>query len=348
MIGPGRGECVLVHLGDSDWCIVDSCKSRASANPVAWDYLRQFGEKTLSQVRLIVATHWHDDHIRGLASLLEQSPEAKFACASAVQTKEFLTLVASAGVALTEDTGVNEFAAILETLEVRSAGSLLFALVNRPLLRLNGNNRSFPSCVTSLSPSDETLKVALIEIGKMMPQEGRPQRRTSSPSPNHASIALWIEAGSKRVLLGADLEHTGREGEGWLAILKSHTDTLPAAVFKIPHHGSENADCPQVWTTMVAPEPVAVVTPFTGGVRLPKDSDLERLESRTSKLYCTSRGTGKPPTRDPSVEKKLKNVTSNRRVLDGQPGHVRIRWLVSDEGAQPRVETFNGAYQVRN
>jgi glyoxylase-like metal-dependent hydrolase (beta-lactamase superfamily II) len=68
IIGPGRGECVILHLGNNDWCVVDSCLDRNSSQPAAVEYLQSLGGDALGGVRLVIATHWHDDHIRGLAS----------------------------------------------------------------------------------------------------------------------------------------------------------------------------------------------------------------------------------------------------------------------------------------
>src|SRR5262249_28944194 len=93
IIGPGRGECVLIHLGDNDWCVVDSCISRGSNEPVATEYLRGFRNGALNNVKLIVATHWHDDHIRGLSSLLRDSPGTRFGCSAALSTDNFALLL---------------------------------------------------------------------------------------------------------------------------------------------------------------------------------------------------------------------------------------------------------------
>jgi beta-lactamase superfamily II metal-dependent hydrolase len=117
----------------------------------------------------------------------------------------------------------------------------------------------------------------------------------------HLSCCGWRRG--IRALLGADLEHTGRTGEGWTAVMDCHQDTTPAHIFKVPHHGSKSSDNADVWQRMLAVDPVAVVTPFTGGrVRLPTGSDLKRFSSRTSKLYCTAKGAGKPPSREPPVD----------------------------------------------
>jgi hypothetical protein len=354
IIGPGRGECVIVHLGDNEWCIVDSCTARGSEEPVALDYLRGFENGALSRVRLIVATHWHDDHIRGIASVLKEIPHASFSCSAALDTPNFLQLVGTTAVALQKRSGVDEFKLILDLLMERGSKAgvrrklvaPMFAITNRRLLHLPGSERTCSAAVTALSPSDGTVKTAVADIAQLIPAPGDTPQRIVNRSPNRTSVVLWIEVGPRRALLGADLEHTGKAGEGWMAVLTSHQDAEPAGVFKIPHHGSSNADCPDVWGRMLSPNPTSVLTPFLGGkIRLPRSSDLVRLSARTSNLYCTAAGAGPPPPRDNAVERSLRQMTKDRRVLEGQPGHIRVRWSTSDEAAVPSVEMFHGAYR---
>jgi hypothetical protein len=204
--------------------------------------------------------------------------------------------------------------------------------------------------VTALSPSDGTITLAIQELAKLIPNAGEQQRRISNRSPNHNSIVLWIEAGPVTALLGADLENTGKAGDGWTAVLQCHKDggkARSASFIKVPHHGSKNADCAGVWTQMVTENPIAVVTPYNGGrTPLPRESDLNRLAGRTSRLYCTSGGTGKGPARDNLVERKMKEQLADRRIIEGQPGHVRVRWQPNRADATPVIETFHAAYKV--
>jgi hypothetical protein len=103
---------------------------------------------------------------------------------------------------------------------------------------------------------------------------------------------------------------------------------------------------------MLAANPVAVVTPFTGGnVRLPKESDLERISARTSELYCTAVAAGKPPTREPAVEKSMRRPVADRRLIEGKPGHVRIRLSATDKAEYQksncsRVHTSPDKYPI--
>jgi hypothetical protein len=350
VIGPGRGECVLIHLGNNEWCVVDSCFPRDFQEPVALEYLKSFQNDAASRIRLVVATHWHDDHVRGLSGILRASPQARFACSAALKTEIFMRLVAQSELALSGRSGVEEFASIYKLLLERADQSMpsdlvcpMYASENRQLLSLHGLERVFPIRLTSLSPADGAITLAYRQIAKLIPSAGDPQRRILSQDPNHTSIAMWVEAGLRHVLLGADLENTERPGDGWIAVVSSFQQTGRAAIFKVPHHGSANGHCDEVWEKLLTQDPIAVVTPFPGAVALPKKSDVTRLCSLTSEVYCTIEGVGKPPRRDASVERQIKQVAKKRRILQGRAGHVRIRWSATDAAAMPVVDLFHGA-----
>jgi hypothetical protein len=269
----------------------------------------------------------------------------------ALKSPEFQTLVSIVPNSIQGRSGVDEFATILEHLVERANArtgqnkeleSPMWAVENRRLLHMTESARPFPVSIAALSPSDSTIMLSMREIATLIPQAGEAQRRIINRSPNHASVVLWVEAGSLRALLGADLEETGRAGEGWSAVVATQQEPSQAMVFKVPHHGSANSDFPDVWTKMLVKNPIAVVTPFNAGTsHLPNNSDLARIGSRTSSLYCTAAGPGKPPIRSPSVDRAIR-----RQVLARQPGHVRIRWSATVPEASPRIELFNGARRV--
>jgi glyoxylase-like metal-dependent hydrolase (beta-lactamase superfamily II) len=123
VFGPGFGEAIAVHFGGGQWMIVDSCLSRVTKEPVALDYLEGIGVKLSANVRLVVSTHWHDDHIRGLAKIYEKCESAEFVCAYGLEKDQFATLVSlysrefPAG-----GSGLQEFNDVLLTLKKRKQG----------------------------------------------------------------------------------------------------------------------------------------------------------------------------------------------------------------------------------
>ena len=92
LTGPGYGECLISHIGNGDWIIIDSCLDKQKL-PAALSYLRSLGVDPAKNVRLVVATHWHDDHIRGMGDLVETCVEANFWCSAALCEEEFLAMV---------------------------------------------------------------------------------------------------------------------------------------------------------------------------------------------------------------------------------------------------------------
>lgn len=80
-----------MHVGDGAWVLVDSC-GRTDA-PSALEYLGILGVDPGEAVKLIVASHWHDDHIRGIAQMAAVCRKAKFCCSNVLCADEFLGVV---------------------------------------------------------------------------------------------------------------------------------------------------------------------------------------------------------------------------------------------------------------
>jgi glyoxylase-like metal-dependent hydrolase (beta-lactamase superfamily II) len=93
IFGPGFGECVLIHVGEGAWLIVDSCLDRDAGKPAALAYFDEIGTDPANSVELILATHWHDDHIAGIGQIVEACPQANFWCSDALRCEEFLALL---------------------------------------------------------------------------------------------------------------------------------------------------------------------------------------------------------------------------------------------------------------
>ena len=92
LFGPGYGESAVLHVGTGVWIIVDSCID-TDGTPTALRYLESIGIDPAQAVNLVVATHWHDDHIRGMARLVSACSQATFCCAATLCRSEFLASV---------------------------------------------------------------------------------------------------------------------------------------------------------------------------------------------------------------------------------------------------------------
>lgn len=352
LFGPGVGECVVLHLGDGSWMVVDSCCAAPGQGPIALEYLSELKVDVGSAVRLVVVTHWHSDHIGGIGEVFSKSKNADLWCSAAVDIEHFYELVRLLRGA---DPGVDEFAKLFTELVQRlPAGSRNvdatpgWAVSGRPMLRLPAGTAQPTAEVTALSPSDVAIARAHVKIGEALERAKTDlqSRRLVEQSPNEAAIALWVRAGAFEVLLGSDLEESTSPKDGWRAIVADHAAAArPAArAFKVAHHGSKNADSPDVWQSMLVSGAHAALTPFRRQ-KLPRPKDLQRLRSRTAELYVTADPEGrKPPRRDAAVDRTIREVAKKRIVLGGRAGHVRFRAPLG--GGACDVALFDGAYRV--
>src|SRR4051794_11233398 len=84
IFGRGVGECVVIHVGSNEWMVVDSFHTESDL-PVALEYFETIGVDPRSAVRLIIATHWHTDHFRGLAKLARRCRRARLVSSAVLE-----------------------------------------------------------------------------------------------------------------------------------------------------------------------------------------------------------------------------------------------------------------------
>ena len=340
LFGPGYGESIALHIGNDAWVLVDSCIDPAG-EPRALQYLNELGVDPARAVRLVVATHWHDDHIRGMAKLVTACSNAVFCCASALCEKEFLTFVGTFGPHRVPgaSSGVRELYEVFSRLDA-TAQKPKFALADSRIF-LQG------ACeIWTLSPTGAAYLDFLRQVGSLLPGQGDTRRRIPSLTPNKVAVVLWINIGDIALLLGSDLEKPA-----WTDILHSTTrPTGKAPVFKIPHHGSANGDDPEVWRNMLEPHPWAVLAPWRrGGHTLPRQVDINRILSCTPNAYSTvprRQLVASPVRREGIVNRKLLEAGVKLRSVSVSPGTIRLRRLAGKQ-AQWRVELFGSACSLK-
>ena len=114
VFGPGYGEAIALHIGDGKWILVDSCIEPESKLPASLHYLRSLNVDVNSAVKLVVATHWHDDHIRGISTILSECRSAMVSFSGALRKAEFLRLAMLYDEPVTRrNSGLNEFIQVL-------------------------------------------------------------------------------------------------------------------------------------------------------------------------------------------------------------------------------------------
>lgn len=360
LFGPGYGEAIVLHIGNGRWIFVDSCLHPNSTKPASLQYLQDLEIDVEESVRLIVATHWHDDHVRGISTVLGECKSAAFAISGALNAQEFLKLVGLYSGRITlKNSGLDEFVQVFQILDARKQrGTRLnppnFALCNRLLYReeISAAPTSVEAKVFSLSPSDASILQAGLSFAELMPGEGEPKKRIPSPSPNYSSVVLWVLVGNHKILLGADLERTHDSKTGWSTILDDSTAIDgKAGIFKVAHHGGKSGHEPRIWSELLSDDPFAILTPFRRGDKLlPAPSDVRRISGLTANAYITTapRVQRRHRWTNKVVRELLKDAARDVRDVHSGWGQIRLRKRIHEESGSWQVALFGDAVALRN
>lgn len=346
IFGPGKGESILVHLGFDEWLVVDSCVDQSDGTVPALEYMKRIGVDAAEQVRFVVATHAHDDHIAGISRIFDACCSAFFVCSSAMTREEFFAMVEidQTNFSLRERIR-KEYQRVFQAVEDRGRAKNGLKYLRRALhgIALLESHGAPPLTVRCLSPSDEAMTRANAALAGDYPCD-TDLRRSPVADPNELAVAIWIERGDKAVLLGADLLK-GPQGCGWGAVLATFSPSTRASLFKIPHHGAPNADHRGVWEDLVD-APIALLAPFRAGVhRRPDPADVERLKGDACEVHITA--SPDQPAASNRIRREaaaLGPLAQNVRDPWGKPGHVRARarlgsqsWTVSHAAPARRL-----------
>lgn len=353
LIGPGYGECVVVHLGCNRWMVVDSCLDKNSGRAAALVYLEGIGIEPASHVEMVVCTHWHDDHIRGMASVLSTCPNARFLCSTALRESAFLELVAfSENIRGPHGGGLNEFSRIFQQIKRRRERNDPAALetCHADSVLIDEGEADDRLRIESLSPShSDHQRMAGTFVAKKDELLAAEFRQTvPSLHPNLGSIVLRIQAGKRRILLGADMEHRKTADSGWNAILESSPPGNEADYYKIAHHGSETGDTPEIWSRLLIPGCPAVLAPNQRLANpLPRPRDVERILSLTPTAFATAPATMKKKRLEQPAERLLRAKGIEVYEVPSSQGQIRARANIGSSNPWT-ITTYGRAFQLRN
>ncbi len=346
LIGPGYGESVVVHLGDGEWLIVDSCIDTTDVHKtvVPLRYLQRLGVRVEQAVKYIVVSHWDDDHARGIGDIVDACPLAHLVCSKVFPSDKFAGFVEalSIGSAATDGGAVRNFRKVLNCLVARG----------QPILRAAPGRRLCSNpVIQSWSPSDHDDTEFLYYVAQEHPKAGQPLRKAILGTGNLTSVVLSIDWPESSVLLGADMETSSDPRRGWGAII-AETQRIGGWVkgdlVKIPHHGSHTAHDDRMWNTLLHPNPISLVAPFGKGrvaSRPPTSGDIRRIRERSRMMFVTAkRSSSKLPGRDVAVIRSLREgmITLTSRKIP--IGMARLRRQTGDLWTH---ELFGSAYRVK-
>lgn len=328
LFGPGYGEAALVHLGEGEWLVADSCvDQRSQAHPVL-RYLKRMGVDASEQVKRIVVSHWHRDHVRGLARIVEACPSALIFVSDAMKLDEVMAMTMSGATALSAQSPLRELRDSVEVLDSRKSSK---ASIPRPLrvasagMNVYRRKGTFSCSVEAVAPSTADVLATKMELAGLLKPDAIWSPATRHP--NDTSVALWIEFGDIRILLGADLEARSDDSRGWGSVVAYHSTNLQgqATMVKVPHHGSVTGHDDRMWSAMVDDRAHALVAPYRPS-KIPQESDLMRLLGLAGRIHLTAQV---EPVKAPSVP-ELSGHARSIQEPEGRSGHIRIRSGATD------------------
>ena len=272
--GPGQGEGIAVALPERGWMLIDGCATSAGRFPLE-AILQRWRAPVDDPVQSMVLTHPHEDHVEGLAELLESLPLEQVAVTAGTSVGRTLVQVAQALIRGASEANTGKrllsrkvIAAVnaIERWEERHPGKLL-GLTDGQTLLSRGNVQ-----VHARAPDEPGLTVFLSSkrLGRRLREEA-----------NHVSLVLEVCFGELRLVLTGDLPFLTKKGgapvpTGWQAVSTRHPHLGGHHGLKVPHHGSPEA-MHQGWMTPHAgPARAWLVTPYNSS-DLPQLTRLEGL-----------------------------------------------------------------------
>ena len=345
ILGPGIGECIVIHLGKGKWFIVDSFIDKQSKMPAAIEYLKS-KNIPLENVTGIIATHWHCDHIKGLDEIIENCPNATFFFSAALCTleAEIYFKVMKEEASLGSRSFSETMNRILLSMETKDRSVRAIKVKEHTLLF---QDRETQTQLIALSPSEEAVDDAISKMAIPKPNERR-KKLGISGTPNLNAVVLYLQFGAEcAVILGSDLEVTENSATGWNGILTSRiTEQLglaPASLFKVPHHGSANGFHPGIWSDLLKEKPIAMATCYSAS-KLPKEEEINRILSLSEEFYLTSSPKFHSPKKHRGmIDKQINAHTKNRRAVRGKHGRVTAQ---IDESGTIKIDYKEPAFKV--
>jgi len=338
LFGPGFGEAIAIHLGDGAWFLVDSCIEPTSKNSASGVYLDYIGIKS-EQVKAIVASHWHDDHIRGISELSEKYSDADFVISTVFNDKKSLAFLAAYN--SKSSNGLSQ--GTKELFNVLDSHSNIYHASYKTLV-FNETLNKLPVTVIALAPRPEAYSQSITRFAQYLPTSGKAINNAPDLKQNYESIVLHIDVGNDAILLGSDLEeHTNF---GWTAVIvdKWSKTRKPSSLYKVAHHGSATGHCEQVWSILLEEDPIACLTPWVlAGNRIPTDAQQKIIKDKSKFAYIASAASRKPKM-DSGMLKRLKDIGSNISLVDTGFGAVRHRKKI--DANTWSVELFGAAQQL--
>ncbi len=356
IFGKGIGESIAVRLSENEWMIIDSCLNDEK-KPAALQYLKERNVDCQNEVKIIIISHFHDDHIKGLYETIQTCSSAKIVISSALNTDEFKKYINALSANGEDMAKTKEINNIMLHLPLALEGKKLIYAKRDCILYRSSTGIE----VHALSPCDNDIARSDLDFINSLKIASNSNEVASSArlvNPNHYCVVTRVLSPSSldnEILLGADLEvstHTG-----WDSVCDAINSPKPNRVglFKLPHHGSSTGFHERTWNELLKDKPISVLTTFDKS-SLPRGDMIEKYKEKSSHVYCTclpkSLDTSKKHAENDLSKSSTGKLTAALKILAKMDTTVKLSSNNSRFGyisitkcltGSPKVETFLSA-----
>lgn len=317
--------------------LVDSCIEPAEKSPATLHYLKSIGVAP-ADVKWIVASHWHDDHVRGFADLAAECSSAEVFIPGVFSDNEARQMLAaySGSACLDLSRGTKEL------FRVVSERTWIPVSHRIPIFEVQNGGVRAQAC--ALTPLPAATHRFVAHAAQYLPQLEGPINDAPELRPNGESIAIHVDLGDEAVLLGSDLEEHNEHG--WSAVAENIwcCGRRKCSIYKVAHHGSEGAHHPTIFERLLQDKPLSVMTPFNSGrVKLPTDADKKRITALSRAGFITSRSTAKSDL-PPDQLKRLNKICKGSSKLVAGFGAISLRRPIA--GGEWNIRLFGDAAEL--
>jgi beta-lactamase superfamily II metal-dependent hydrolase len=350
VFGAGYGESVAVHVGGGKWLIVDSCVFPNTQIPASLQYLIDLGLQPNGSVVAIIPTHWDDDHVQGLSTIVAQCPNAVLVIPECLTSKDFMKFIElhMNPERNAHESGVTEIDRTFEICETQNR-QMIFPHASTTIIASGVVQAPHGQAISvhTLSPSNYDELMGKLWIAQHLPLAFQPRKVAQNRDRNHLSTVVQVVVGQDSILLGGDLEERGDIKTGWSAIIANlGRPQFKSSVYKVAHHASSTGHHPGVWTDLLDAKPIALVAPWLlAGRFVPQANEAQTVINNTPYSYIASDApAGRTPKIDRTVEKTIEEngIKYEKRQL--RPGLIRTRKKVG--APKWKTETFGAALDL--
>ena len=330
VFGRGYGECIVLCSGHDEYIVIDSFRDPDTSVPVAIEYLQNMGVPA-SNIKEVVVTHWHRDHINGIFEILNKAaPDVKVVLNPIVREAKFNQFVFRGQAE--DNESLSEFCKVYDF--VKQHHNIVLASSCK---RIYSNEISVD--MFSLSPQDFEV---LDYVDHLRIPDENSKTTYTFPSDNLLSIVILVRIQNTGILLGGDMENRSDPLAGWNAILKNYFyPGTNVSVFKVPHHGSVTGHNDEVWSRILAKKPCSIISRFSGKTKLPTKDDIKRIGDLSDKTFVVGNVRKLPG----ELERKLRKSNSVKNFYSQESNIGFVRYRQKLDGTSVCFDSF-GAVEV--